>query len=63
MSNEGVRAFLFADISSFTALTEAHGDDRAADCAARFYELAQQSLAGNARLVKKIGNAVMITAL
>jgi class 3 adenylate cyclase/YHS domain-containing protein len=62
MSNEIFQTFLFADLSGFTALTEAHGDNQAADCAARFYELAQQSLVGDARLVKKIGDAVMITA-
>lgn len=62
MNNELFRSFLFADLSGFTALTEAHGDGQAADCASRFYELAQQALVGDARLVKKIGDAVMITA-
>jgi class 3 adenylate cyclase/YHS domain-containing protein len=63
MSDEVFQAFLFADLSGFTALTEAHGDGQAADCAARFYELTQQALIGEARMVKKIGDAVMITAV
>jgi adenylate cyclase len=29
--------FLLADLSGFTALTEAHGDEEAADLAAVFY--------------------------
>lgn len=62
MSIDVEQTFLFADFSGFTALTEAHGDDQAADCAARFYELTQQALVGDAHLVKKIGDAVMITA-
>ena len=62
MGNEVIRTFLFADLSGFAALTEAHGDSQAADCAARFYELTQQSLVSDARLVKKIGDAVMIIA-
>jgi len=35
---------LFADLSGFTALTESHGDQDAAEVAARFYELAQTAL-------------------
>lgn len=34
---EGVEAtFCFVDLAGFTALTEAHGDDAAADLIARF---------------------------
>ncbi|GAB4577382.1 MAG: hypothetical protein Fur0022_01130 [Anaerolineales bacterium] len=54
--------FLFADLSGFTALTETHGDDDAADIVARLYELAQGALEGEARFVKTIGDAVMIVA-
>jgi class 3 adenylate cyclase/YHS domain-containing protein len=53
---------LFADLSGFTALTETHGDQDASDIAERFYALAQESLTGDARLVKTIGDAVMIVA-
>ncbi|MBI1800976.1 MAG: hypothetical protein HYR71_05035 [Chloroflexi bacterium] len=55
-------AELFADLSGFTALTETHGDDDAADIVAQLYLLAQASLVGEARLVKTIGDAVMIVA-
>jgi adenylate cyclase len=51
---------LFADLAGFTALTEVHGDDDAADLAGRFYELARDALRSDARLVKTIGDAVMI---
>ncbi len=53
-------AVLFADLAGFTALTEAHGDVDAADIAERFSILAQQVLFGDARIVKTIGDAVMI---
>jgi adenylate cyclase len=56
------RAVLFADLAGFTALTEAHGDVGAADVAGRFAELATSVLAGDARVVKTIGDAVMIVA-
>lgn len=32
-------AVLFADLAGFTALTEAHGDEQAADAAVRLLEL------------------------
>lgn len=54
--------FLFADLAGFTALTETHGDEDAADVVARFYDLARASLISEARLVKTIGDAVMIVA-
>lgn len=55
-------SFIFADLAGFTALTETHGDDDATEVAARFYDLARASLNGDARLVKTIGDAVMIVA-
>lgn len=54
------RAVLFADLAGFTALTEAHGDVGAADTAGRFTELAASALVGDARIVKTIGDAVMV---
>lgn len=53
--------FVFADLAGFTALTEAHGDELAADLAADFC----RRLAGMARdhggeVIKNIGDAVMI---
>jgi class 3 adenylate cyclase/YHS domain-containing protein len=54
--------FAFVDMSGYTALTEAHGDDSAADCATRFYDLSRLSLQGDARIVKRIGDAVMLVS-
>ena len=53
---------LFADLAGYTALTEVHGDQDAAEVADRFYALARANLVGDARLVKTIGDAVMIVA-
>jgi class 3 adenylate cyclase len=51
---------LFADLAGFTALTEAHGDLDAADVATRFSALATSVLVRETRLVKTIGDAVML---
>jgi class 3 adenylate cyclase/YHS domain-containing protein len=57
-----VGAVVFADLAGYTALTEAHGDDGAADVALRFFELATSQLRGDARIIKTIGDAVMVVA-
>jgi adenylate cyclase len=54
------RAIAFADLAGYTALTEAHGDDGAADVALRFFELTNERLQADARIVKTIGDAVMV---
>ncbi|MBK8998943.1 MAG: YHS domain-containing protein [Myxococcales bacterium] len=53
-------AVAFADLAGFTALTEVHGDEDAADVAATFYAMARSCLAGDTRLVKLIGDAVLL---
>jgi len=53
---------LFADLAGFTALTEAHGDERAVDAAVRFVELTERAMGHGSRLVKTIGDAVMVLA-
>ncbi len=56
-----LHTFLFADLSSFTALTEAHGDEEAADIAADFYESVRATVSKyDAAAIKEIGDAVMI---
>jgi hypothetical protein len=45
--------FAFIDLSGYTALTEGHGDDSAAEAAARLYDLAARSLRGDTRVVKR----------
>jgi adenylate cyclase len=52
--------FLFADIVGFTSFTERHGDDAAADLAARFRAGVEAILPEGARLVKTMGDAVMV---
>lgn len=54
------RAFVFADLSGYTALTEAHGDDRAAEVALRFAAFAREATAGEGEIVKTLGDAVML---
>jgi adenylate cyclase len=53
--------FLFADLAGFTALTEAHGDDEAADLVEEFVGAVRELLPEyEAEEVKTIGDAVMI---
>ena len=53
--------FLFADLSGFTALTEVHGDEQAADLAAGFFDDVRGLLAEHgAQEVNTIGDAMMI---
>jgi class 3 adenylate cyclase/YHS domain-containing protein len=47
-------------LAGYTALTEAHGDADAADVAERFFELTAALLSADARIVKTIGDAVMV---
>lgn len=54
--------FVFADLAGYTALTEAHGDDDAALVATRFHELALGCLPPGVRMVKTIGDAVMLVS-
>jgi class 3 adenylate cyclase/YHS domain-containing protein len=59
--NAAPATFLFADISGFTALTEAHGDEEAAKLVADFSEAVQAELpAYDAIQVKTIGDALML---
>lgn len=52
--------FLFADIAGFTALTEAHGDEEAADVVAGFCEAVRAELPAGSAHVKTIGDALML---
>jgi class 3 adenylate cyclase len=52
--------FLFADIAGFTALTEAHGDEEAADLVADFCAAVDAELPQGAAHVKTIGDALML---
>jgi adenylate cyclase len=58
------QTFLFADLSGFTALTEAHGDDHAADLVSGFCAAVRGLLAEyEAHELKAIGDALMIRAV
>lgn len=55
------QTFLFADLAGFTALTEAHGDEEAADLAERFFGCVRVLLDEyGAAEVKTIGDAIML---
>jgi adenylate cyclase len=57
------QAFLFADIAGFTTLTEAHGDEQAAEVVDHFFEHASNLLERfGGEQVKTIGDAVMVRA-
>ena len=53
-------AFVFADLAGYTALTEAHGDEHAADLAADFFAHARELLAQcDGEEVKVMGDEMM----
>jgi adenylate cyclase len=57
----GSSTFLFADIAGYTALTEAHGDEEAADLARDFCGAVTMLVAADdGEVVKTIGDAVMV---
>jgi adenylate cyclase len=63
VGDPAAQTFLFADLAGFTALTEAHGDEQAADLVDEFSSAASELAAQfGARLVKTIGDALMLCA-
>lgn len=54
--------FVFIDLAGFTALTETHGDEQAADLAEQFHGIAREALGPGDVMVKSIGDAVMLTS-
>lgn len=58
----GIWTFAFVDLAGFTSVAEAHGDEEAALQATAFYDMTRSSLVGSTRLVKQIGDAVMLVA-
>ncbi|HEU0191599.1 MAG TPA: adenylate/guanylate cyclase domain-containing protein [Mycobacterium sp.] len=52
----------FVDLAGFTALTEMHGDLEAADLADRFASITRSVLTTGDRLVKTIGDAVLVVS-
>ena len=54
--------FSMVDLAGYTALTETHGDDLAADLAIAFADQARNCLADGDRLIKPIGDAVLLAS-
>ena len=54
--------FGFIDLAGFTAHTEAYGDEDAADLATRFFGMTRAALDKGDRLVKTIGDAVLVAS-
>lgn len=59
-ANETEATFGFVDLAGFTALTEAHGDAEAVALLDRFEAITTGALGPEDRLVKTIGDAVML---
>lgn len=62
MSNkeEIYRVFLIADLSGYTALTEAHGNISAAQIVKRYVKIVQECLLKDSQLVEAVGDEVLI---
>lgn len=61
MAKEQTNTFLFADMAGFAALTEAHGDEDAAELAADFFDCVRQLLPEyGGEEIKTIGDAVLL---
>lgn len=56
----GQHTFVFADLAGFTALTEAHGDERAADIALEFCRELNARLPEDAEDLKMLGDACLL---
>lgn len=51
--------FLIADLSGYTALTEAHGNLQAAEVVGRYVEIVERCLARGTRLLERVGDEVL----
>lgn len=54
------RDFLIADLSGYTALTEAHGSISAAQIVKRYIEIVQEILDKDSQLAERVGDEVII---
>lgn len=52
--------FCFVDVAGFTALTEAHGDNAAADLVQRFNAIVESTLNPPGRIVDAVGDSVLV---
>lgn len=58
--SDQLHTFVFADLAGFTALTEAHGDERAADIALEFCRDLNRLLPEGAEDLKMLGDACLL---
>jgi adenylate cyclase len=54
--------FAFVDLAGFTALTDHHGDQAAADQIRKFGQIARDCVTGTATVVNVVGDAVLVAA-
>lgn len=54
------RTIVFLDLTRFTALTDAHGDDAAATVVDQFLDAVTAALEGRGRLVKTLGDGALL---
>lgn len=59
-SKEVELAFLIADLSGYTALTEAHGNMSAVETVTRYMEIVEGALVSGTRLAERVGDEVLI---
>lgn len=62
LSREGEVSVVFVDLVRFTALTDIHGDTTAADAASALDEVTTAALGAGGRLVKSVGDGVLLVA-
>ncbi|MBI2202503.1 MAG: YHS domain-containing protein [Candidatus Rokubacteria bacterium] len=62
MASPAEIVFLLADLAGYTALTEAHGGEEAANVVARYEKLAETALAPGTRLVERVGDQLLFVA-
>ena len=55
-------AILMADLTGYTAMTDVHGGESAARIVRKYMELVGRALYGNARLVQRVGDQVVIVS-
>ena len=55
-------AILMADLSGYTALTETHGANSAADLIDKYVSIAENCLVGDCKLHERIGDEIMIVS-
>ena len=56
-------AIAFADLAGYTRLTEEAGEEEAVDIVERFVEAVEETLPDDARVIKTIGDEVMVVAV